>query len=148
MSNSHSAPSRTLRRPPLVVTLLAFYDVVMVAVVPGVLALAHHFGTAPADRNVLLVFGTLTLSAGLIWTAADAWYGRPWARYGLMGLASVYYVGLAAGAPWSVDLASLLHVDSSTLAVVLRVVRSLFWIGLHAVILFVLGRDHFEVRRT
>ena len=148
MSDSRSAPSRTLQRPPLVVSLLAFYDIVMVGVVPGALMLMQHLSAAPAERTVLPVFGALLLSAGIVWAATDAWHGRRWARVGLMALASVYYVGLAVGAPWSVDLASLLHVGSSTVAIVLRVGRSLFWIALHAAILFVLGRRHFEARTS
>jgi len=143
------ARSRTLERPPLALTLLTYYDILLVGVVPGAIALIQHFSAPPEVRGpILVVFGSLLLSAGIIWTANDAWYGRPWARYGLMALVGIYYGGLAFGAPWTVDLAVVLHPGASTLETVLRMGRSLFWVGLHAGVLFVHNRDHFASSRA
>jgi hypothetical protein len=139
------ARSRTLERPPLALTLLTYYDILMVGVVPGAIALIQHFSAPPEVRGPILgVFGSLLLSAGVIWAATDAWYGRPWARYGLMALVGIYYGGLAFGAPWTVDLAAVLHPGASTLETVLRMGRSIFWVGLHGAVLFHLGRSHFR----
>ncbi len=121
----------------------------MVGVIPGALVLFQHFSAPPEVRgSILMVFGSLLLSAGIIWTANDAWYGTRWARYGLMGLIGLYYGGLAFGAAWTIDLAAVLHAGSSAIETTLRVGRSIFWVGLHAGLLFFRNRDHFASSRA
>jgi hypothetical protein len=125
------------RHRPFGITLLAGYDIVMVAVVPAGLAMLRYFGADAAARPELLhVFASMLLAGGIVVTAAAVWRAEDWARYVLVALVTIYYTGLAFDAPYTVDLAAGAGGASDTLEVWLRVGRSIFWIVLHGWYLF------------
>lgn len=133
MPSPSSAPSSSaaVRSRPVGVTLLTLYDGIMVGVVPILLVMIRFFQHAPSERpSVLVVFAAAMLSASVIYTAAGAWRGENSGRLGLLILTTIYYVGLVAGASFTMDLATLLTA-SDTGEVWLRGAQSLFWIGLH-----------------
>jgi hypothetical protein len=126
-----SSFTRTLRRP-FGVSLLTAYDAIMLGILPIGVALVHFFVMDPAARPPEIhVLAMLLLSGGILWTAQGTRAGEPGTRYGLVALVTLYYVGLMFGAPYTVDMAGLLHSDGSTMETALRVGRSVFWIGLH-----------------
>jgi len=117
---------------PFGVTLLTIYDGIMVGILPAVLAYLSYFSGPPEARpNILPVFAAFLLSAGVIYAAASAWRGENTGRFALLGLVTIYYVGLMAGADVTVDVSSSLVAEDSAWETRLRVARSLFWIGLH-----------------
>ena len=138
---------QTARRP-LGVTLLTMYDGLFVGLLPAAIAVFHFFQVAPEARPPELhILATLLMSAGILWTANGTYHGRPGARLGLVVLATIYYAGLLFGAPYTVDVASLLHSGDSAVETALRIGRSLFWIGLHGWYLLAdPTRDFFEMR--
>jgi len=130
-SSSSSSPESVATRP-FGLTLITAYDGIMIGVVPAVLAYVNYFGS-PADTRptILAMFGVFLLSAGVIFAAASAWRGENTGRFVLLGIATIYYVGLMAGADVTVDLSSYLVAADSVWETWLRVARSVFWIGLH-----------------
>ena len=137
----------SLRRP-LGVTLLTAYDAVMIGIVPAAVAMVHFFLTEPAGRPPTLhILSTLLLSGAVLWAAAGTRAGESGTRYGLVTLATLYYVGLMFGAPYTVDLAGLIYSDGSVMETALRVGRSAFWIVLHGwYLLAEPTQDFFEER--
>lgn len=129
---SSSDPAPVAARP-FGVTLMTIYDGVMAGIVPAVLAYLRYFGQAPAARpSVLTVFAAFLLSAAIIVAAASAWRGENAGRLSLVGLITIYYVGLMFDAAYTVDLASFVRVDGTAAwETPLRIGRSFFWILLH-----------------
>jgi hypothetical protein len=130
-SSSSSSPDSVATRP-FGLTLITAYDGIMIGIVPSVLAYVNYFGSPAETRpTILAMFGIFLLSAGVIFAAASAWRGENIGRFALLGLVTIYYVGLMAGADVTVDLSSYLVAADSVWETRLRIARSLFWIGLH-----------------
>jgi hypothetical protein len=131
-SSDDDSPYTSVAARPFGVTLITIYDGVMVGAIPAVLTYLSYFGQPAAARpSVLVVFAVFLLSAGVITAAASAWRGENSGRIALLVLTTIYYVGLMAGADYTVDLASFLRGTGASWETALRVGRSLFWIALH-----------------
>jgi hypothetical protein len=131
-SSSSGSSYESVATRPFGVTLLTLYDGVVVGAIPAVFTYLQYFGQPAANRpDVLTVFASFLLSAGVIVAAASAWRGENTGRFSLLVLTTIYYVGLLVGADITVDLASHLYPGDSSLETALRAGRSLFWIGLH-----------------
>lgn len=137
-------PSPTRSRP-IGVTLLTIYDGVLLGGLPFVLGMLRFFSLPVAERpTVLVVFATMLLSGFVIGSAASAWRGETQGRLGLVVAATIYYTGVFLGAPYAVDLASEIH-PGGAFETWTRLLRSVFWIGLHGwYLLFSGARDFFE----
>lgn len=120
----------TKRHRPFGITLITAYDLIMIAIMPTTLATYAFFSESAATRPDLMnVFVSVMLAAGVVIAAAAVWRAENWARVALVALVTIYYVSLAASAPWTVDITA--GAGSDALEFWLRIGRSVFWIGLH-----------------
>ncbi|PEN13848.1 hypothetical protein CRI94_07235 [Longibacter salinarum] len=139
-------PQAQLRRP-LGVSLISTYDLLMVAILPSALIMLQVFGAIGVGRpETLHVFISVLLSAGIVVSASAIRRGENWARFILLALITIYYVGLAFGAPYTVDLAQ--YVASDDWNSWLLAGRSVFWIALHGWYFFVSADWFFDPHRT
>lgn len=130
------------RHRPFGITLITAYDLLMVAILPTAIVMLRVFGMMGGERpETLHVFVTVMLAAGIVITASAVWRAENWARFVMVALITIYYVGLAVGAPYTVDVAAG---APDAWAAWLRVGRSVFWIALHGWYFFVAADWFFD----
>lgn len=126
----HEGMTKTTRHRPFGITLITIYDLIMVAILPTGVATYRFFTESAATRpDVLHMFVSVMIAAGVVIAAAAVWRAENWARITLLALVTIYYVSLALSAPFTVDLTA--GAGSEELEYWLRASRSAFWIGLH-----------------
>lgn len=139
--------TQTRRHRPFGVTLITAYDLIMVAILPTTLVMLQVFGVIGTTRpETLHVFASVLLGAGIVISTSAVWRGENWARVVLVALITIYYVGLAFGAPYTVDLAY--YAAAGDWNPWLRAGRSAFWVALHGWYFFVAADWFFDPNRT